>query len=142
MTDEDSVVAAIVAALTASADVIAAFGGRPVQILDAPPARSAAGRAVKGYPAVILAGHEIEPGEDCSPDRLRVEIDVWDQGESRSRCRAIGRACWLTLNRGLEVPGHTVNFIRPQRLRSIGDPDPGIDRSRLDVLLHVTAHAP
>jgi hypothetical protein len=142
VTDEDAVVAAIVSTLTASAAVIAAFGGRPVQVLDAPPARSAAGRSVKGYPAVVIAGHELEPGDDCSPDRIRVEIDVWDQGKDRTRCRQIGRAVAATLNSGLTVAAHTVNFIRPQRLRSIGDPDPGIDRSRIDVLLHVTAHAP
>lgn len=142
MTDEDAVIGAIVSALTASAKVITAFGGRPVQVLDAPPSRSASGRAVKGYPAVVIAGHEIEPGEECSPDRLRVEIDIWDQGEGRARCRTIGRAVAETLNSGLTVAAHTVNFIRPQRLRSIGDPDPGIDRSRIDVILHVTAHAP
>lgn len=142
MTDEDAVIAAIVSTLTASAAVIAAFSGRPVQVLDAPPARSSAGRAFKGYPAVVIAGHDLEPGEDCSPDRLRVEIDVWDQGKDRTRCRKIGRAVASALNGGLTLSGHTVNFIRPQRLRSIGDPDPGIDRSRIDVLLHVTAHAP
>lgn len=141
MTDTDALIGAIVSKLEGSAGVIAAFGGRPVQILDAPPNRSAAGRAVKGYPAVIIAGLDTEFGEDCSPDRLRVEIDVWDQGESAGRCRNIAGAVSAALNTGLTLDGHTVNFIRPQGLRSIGDPDPGIDRIRLDVLLHVTAHA-
>lgn len=142
MTDTDAVIGAIVTKLATSAGVMAAFAGRPVQILDAPPSRSAAGRSVKGYPAVIVAGLETEFGEDCSPDRLRVEIDVWDQGESAGRCRNIAGAVFAALNGGLSLDGHTVNFIRPQRLRSIGDPDPGIDRIRIDVLLHVTAHAP
>lgn len=142
MTDQDAVIGAIVTLLAGNAGVQAAFAGRDVQILDAPPARSAAGRALKGYPAVLIAGLETEPGEDCSPDRLRVEIDVWDQGERAKRCRDIAGAVHAALNAGLTIQGHTVNFIRPQRLRSIGDPDPGIDRIRIDVLLHVTAHAP
>lgn len=142
MIDQDAVIGAIVTKLAGHAGVQAAFDGRPLQILDAPPARSAAGRAVKGYPAVIVAGLETEPGEDCSPDRLRVEIDVWDQGERAKRCRDIAGAVHAALASGLTVSAHTVNFIRPQRLRSIGDPDPGIDRIRIDVILHVTAHAP
>lgn len=141
MTNEDQVAAGLYDALRTAPAVIAAFGGRPVEILDAPPSRSLSDRAVSSYPAAILQDLSFERiGEGCAPDILRFEVDFWDRGANRVRLRDIVRASVLRLNDGFGIEGHTLNFIKVQRVITVGDPDPDFDRKRLIGVMHVTPH--
>lgn len=119
--------AGVYAALMASADMVAAFGGTP-RVYDTVPVDPAGNVVTGAFPYCVIGDDQLLPGAPGSSTRIReiyVKVEVWsrpkvsDWGEAK----LIGGAVIAALDRHIDMIGHGVITHELHEARYIRQPD-------------------
>jgi hypothetical protein len=135
--------AAVYAALVASPDMIAAFGGPP-RIYDTVPLASDGSVDTGKFPYCVIGDDEILPGQindNTDVSEIFVKVDVWSRPQvvvDNSEVKLIGGAVRAALDRSIDIAGHGVITHAFHGARYMRQPD-RITRLGVVTILYQTA---